>query len=82
MKLNSAEVGRRRKVGYCTDIHVRRGGNMVYINCEVLILLCCICLFLYTALIYLVVKLSYQLTSNSGIYSQVVRDCKVVVQTR
>jgi len=23
-------------VGYCTDIHVRRGGNMVYINCLVL----------------------------------------------
>jgi hypothetical protein len=28
-------------VGYCTDSHVRRGGNMVYINCEVLTLLYC-----------------------------------------
>ena len=31
-------------VGYGTDIHVRRGGNMVYINCKVLTILCCICL--------------------------------------
>ena len=31
-------------VGSCTDIHVRRGGNMFHINCEVLNLLCCICL--------------------------------------
>jgi len=31
-------------IGYCTDIHVRRGGNMFHINCKVLNLLCCICL--------------------------------------
>ena len=37
-------IVRRRKVGYCTDIHVRGGGNMVYVNCKLLILLCCVCL--------------------------------------
>jgi len=31
-------------IGYCTDIHVKRGGNMFYIKCEVLNVLCCICL--------------------------------------
>jgi len=30
-------------IGYCTDIHVTRGGKMLYINFEVLNLLCCIC---------------------------------------
>jgi hypothetical protein len=24
-------------VGHCTDMHVRRGGNMAYIYCELLI---------------------------------------------
>ena len=31
-------------IGYCPDIHVKRGGNMFHIKCEVLKLLCCICL--------------------------------------
>jgi len=45
-------------IGYCIDIHVKRGGNMFYIKCEVLnfcvVFACCV----YIALIYLVVKLS------------------------
>ena len=56
-------------IGYCIDIHVKRGGNMFYIKCEVLnfcvVFACCV----YIALIYLVVKLSYELIVNSEIYA-------------
>jgi hypothetical protein len=31
-----------RKIGYCTDIHVGGGGNMVYANCKVEITLYCV----------------------------------------
>ena len=30
-------------LGNCTDTHVRRGGNMAYNYCDLLILLCGIC---------------------------------------
>jgi len=36
----------------------------------------------YIALIYLVVKLSSELIGNSGIYDQVVRGSKAVVETK
>jgi len=28
-------------VGHCTDIHVERGGNMAYTNCELFNSPCC-----------------------------------------
>jgi len=48
-------------VGYCIELHVRRRGNMFYIIDEMIILFLYL-LIVYTALIYLVVKLSYGLT--------------------
>ena len=49
-----------RKVGCCTDIHFRRGGNMVHIRSEVLNYYVVSTYCVYIALI--VVKLSYELT--------------------
>jgi hypothetical protein len=57
------QLARHSKVGCCTDIHVRRGGNLVHILGEVLnfcvVHVSTYCV--YIALIYLV-KLSYELT--------------------
>lgn len=60
MKLDCSQLGRRRKVEYCTDLHARRGGNIVYNNCEMLSLFC----FIYLLHVYCCNLTSVDLQQN------------------
>ena len=69
-------------VGLCTDIHVRRGGNMADIYCLLLIPFVWYLLILCIKSNILCCGVKYGVTWNSGICAQMVRGSKTVIETK